>query len=364
MATTSSHYIIILCGGSGPRLWPLSRASHPKPFLKLFSQNSLLKETYLRAIKIVKPDHIYIITHQKYLHFIKTDLKNLISPRNIITEPKKKNTALAILHASAVIFAKNPKAVITTFNSDHAIGKLPRFIKTIKFAISLAVSQQAIITIGIKPSFPSISFGYILTGIQSGKFFPVKNFIEKPPREIAEKLIKSHHSFWNSGIYTFSIDGLLSQFQKHAPKYYSYFQELSQGHHTDRIYHDSPNLSFDIAISEKSKDMLTIPADFDWSDIGEWKTIYQQLPTDKRDNAVLGKATNFVSVDSQKCLISGQPDKLIGIVNLDNLAIIDTPDALLVCNLADNGSFHVRDLVTKIVADDRIKKFFLTKNDQ
>jgi mannose-1-phosphate guanylyltransferase/mannose-6-phosphate isomerase len=364
-ATLNNHYILILCGGSGPRLWPLSRAHQPKQFLKLLSGNSLLKETFLRAEKIVDRDHIFVITHQKYLSLVKEDLQGLILNRNIISEPEKKNTALAILYGTTIISQINTQAVITTFNSDHFINNLPAFINTVKTAATVAITHSSIVTIGIKPTSPSTSFGYILTSRPQNEIFNVKNFIEKPPLSIAEKLIRSGHSFWNSGIYTFTATTLFFQYQLHAPPYFSLYQKLlkTPGNLT-KIYAESPEKSIDIAISEKSKNMLMIPADFVWNDVGEWKSIYQQLSLKPDDIVTLNHQTNFIQTGSKRCLVSGLPDKLIGLVDVDNLAVIDTPDALLICNIAHNGSFKVRELVAQIIADPQLKKYFLSKNDQ
>lgn len=365
MATTSNHYILILCGGTGPRLWPLSRAHKPKQFLKLLSDNSLLKETFLRAEKIVRRDHIFVIGHQKYSSLIKTDLRGLVSDRNIISEPEKKNTALAIIYGATIISQINPRAVITTFTSDHFIGNLPAFIKTIGNAASLAANRRSLVTIGIRPVSPNTSLGYILVGSPQNNFFSVKNFIEKPPLPTAEKLLRSGRSFWNSGIYTFSVQTLFSELQLHAPKYFSLYQQLlKKTKNITKIYTDSSDLSIDVAISEKSKNMIMVPADFAWNDVGEWKSIYQQLSRKPDDIISLNRQTDFIQIGSRKCLVSGLPDKLIGLVNVDNLAVIDTPDALLICNFAADGSYKVRDLVSLIVSKPNLKKYFLTKNDQ
>jgi mannose-1-phosphate guanylyltransferase/mannose-6-phosphate isomerase len=366
MATIlNNHYILILCGGSGPRLWPLSRAYKPKQFLKLLSNDSLLKETFLRAQKIVSPDHIFVIGHQKYFSLIKEDLKGLVLDHNIISEPEKKNTALAILYGTAIISQINPAAIITTFTSDHFISNLPAFIKTIRNTATLAAAHPSIVTIGISPTSPNTSFGYLLVRQKQNNFFNVKNFIEKPPLSTAEKLIRSGHSFWNSGMYTFTSQTLFSQFKLHAPKYFSLYQQLLKSpHNIPKIYTDSPNLPIDIAISEKSKDIIMIPADFIWNDVGEWKSIYQQLSQKQDDIVPLNRQTDFIQIGSRKCLVSGPPNKLIGLVNVDNLAVIDTPDALLVCNITNGGSFKVRDLVAEIIANPKLKKYFLSKNDQ
>lgn len=361
----NNHYILILCGGSGPRLWPLSRANKPKQFLKLLSNNSLLKETFLRAQKIVDPNHIYLISHQKYLSLIKQELKGLVVSQNIISEPKKKNTALAILYASTLISKKDPAAIITSFTSDHFIGNLPIFIKTIKNAARLAVSNQSLVTIGIKPTSPSTSFGYLLTHHPQKDFVPVKNFIEKPPLHDAEKLLRTETNYWNSGIYTFTINTLINQYKLHAPKYYSLYQQLLKNpSDIAKIYASSMNLSFDIAISEKSNNIIMIPANFIWNDVGEWQSIYQQLSSKPDNITLLNHQTKFIQIGSKRCLLSGIPDKLIGLVNIDNLAIIDTADALLICNLQQNSSYQVRELVSQIINSPPLKKYFLSKNDQ
>lgn len=367
MAAIQNHYILILCGGTGPRLWPLSRANHPKPFLKLFSPDSLLKETFLRANKVVDTDHIFVIAHQKYLSLIQNDLQGLVIKENIISEPEKKNTALAILYGTSIIAQKDPSAVITTFTSDHIIGRIPSFIKTVNTATALAISRPSIVAIGIKPTSPSTSYGYILTGSHQNKYDTVKSFIEKPPLETAQDLIKTNRCFWNSGIYTFTIQTLFSQYQEYAPRYYSYYRIFSQNPSASdivKIYHNSQNLSFDVAVSENSKNLIAIPANFDWADIGEWKAIYHHLSPHQNNIVSPDKTTEYLSVNSRQCLVSGPKDKLIGLVGVNNLAVIDTPDALLICNIANNDSYRVRDLVSLIVSRPKLKKYFLTPNDQ
>jgi mannose-1-phosphate guanylyltransferase len=359
---TSSHYIVILCGGTGPRLWPLSRVDHPKQFLHIFSENSLLKETFFRAKRIVPSENIYVVTNERYLSQTKKNLKNLIADQNILSEPQKKNTALAILYATAFISQKDSQATITTFPSDHFISQLSKFDSDLKKSFVLA-QNNAIITFGIKPNSPSPSFGYLNVNSQN----QVTQFIEKPSVILAQKLIQKNNCYWNSGIYTFKIDTLIKEFTLHAKEYLPLYHKLQENLKNQKIikkiYSLSPSLAIDIAISEKSKNMLLIPASFNWNDIGEWKSIYQELPKIGNNFATLPKNIKFLEVNSKNCLISANPQKMIGLVDVNNLAIIDTSDALLVCNLAHDGSFHVRDLVTKIVQNLKFKHFFTGKND-
>lgn len=359
---TTEHYIVILCGGTGPRLWPLSRVDHPKQFLNLFSENSLIKETFLRAKRIVPSKNIFIVTNEKYLNLIKGNLKGLVDTKNILCEPQKKNTAMALLYASATISRINPNAIITSFPSDHFISQLTNFDHDIKESFHIA-QNNFIVTFGIKPNSPSPSFGYI----EVDKNNKVIKFIEKPSVATAQKLIQSNNIYWNSGIYTFKINTLIDEFKIHSKDYLPLYNKLQESLNHPRIiqkiYSLSQSLAIDVAISEKSKKMTLIPASFNWNDIGEWKSIYKQLPKVGNNFATLPKDVKFLEVNSRNCLISADSKKMIGLVDVNNLAIIDTPDALLVCNIANDGSFHVRDLVTKIVQNLKLKHFFTGKND-
>lgn len=358
---TTTHYAVILCGGTGPRLWPLSRVDNPKQFLNIFSEKSLLKETFLRAKRIVPSKNIYIVSNKKYLSLIRKNLRGLVEFKNILCEPKKKNTAMAILFAAAVISQKCPDATITTFPSDHFIGQLSKFDHDIKESYHLAQSK-VIVTFGIKPNSPSPSFGYIQIDSKN----KVIQFIEKPIVSLAQKLIQKNNFYWNSGIYTFLINTLIDEFKLYSKEYVPLFNKLCEGQHSkllQKIYSLSPSLAIDVAISEKSKKMILIPASFSWNDIGEWKSIYQELPKTGNNIATLPKNVKYLEVNSKNCLISSDSKKMIGLVDVSNLAIVDTPDALLICNIANDGSFHVRDLVTKIVQNLKFKHFFTGKND-
>lgn len=335
------HFLIILCGGSGPRLWPLSRADNPKQFLKLLSQKSLLQETYSRALKIVPRSHIFFVSPQKYAPKIRAQIKT----PNVILEPKKKNTALAILYSTAVIKKINPNAVITFLPADHSISPLKNFTADLKKAAAAAL--KSIVIFGVKPTSPDLSYGYILP----------HRFIEKPNLETAQKLI-SQGALWNSGIYTFSIPTLESEIAKIDPQLYSLYRQLSDPKKLHSVYQSTDSLPFDTVISEKSHKLTMIPANFNWNDIGEWKSLYQQLPKTDNNFATLNQ-TQFLQIGSRRCLLSSSKNKLIGLVGVNDLAVIDTPDALLICNIAHDDSFHVRDLVAKIIASAKTKKYFL-----
>ncbi len=364
MAATSKshHFILVLCGGTGPRLWPLSRASNPKQFLNLFGQHSLLQQTILRAQKIVPKDHVFVVTNQRYLPQVNQQTSRLIPPANIIPEPEKKNTLQAISYAVAIIRKFDPEAVITSMPSDHFIHHTPIFVRQIKQASSLASTSNSFVLIGITPSNPNTSYGYFQVIQKPGKdFVKISNFVEKPDSTLAAKLVKSK-ALWNSGIYTFSISTFLSELQKHQPAYYQInqkiFDNLNHPQIIKKLYHLADNLAIDVGLSQKSNNLIGIKSKFVWSDVGEWKTIFAQLKKDKNQNAVLDKNTQFLSYNSRNCLVHGDSNKMIGLVGVQNLAVIDTPDGLLICDL--QSSFNVRDLITLIVKSKNTEKYFLS----
>ncbi|MDD4410481.1 MAG: mannose-1-phosphate guanylyltransferase [Candidatus Shapirobacteria bacterium] len=361
MAESSiKHYIFILCGGTGPRLWPLSRKNNPKQFLPLLDKKSILEQTIKRSQRTVDTQNIYIVSGQNYFDKIIKIAKDFNLTKNVIIEPEKKNTAMAILYSVARIKQIDPNAIISTLPSDHYIKNIARFKQTLTKAKRVAQLTDTIVTIGIKPTKPDSSYGYICPDKKIDDYYHVAKFIEKPDPVKAQKLIDKN-SYWNSGIYTFSVSTILSEFEKLQPEYFAIFKDLEKNLNypkkIEQIYKQSPELSIDRAISEKSSKMTMVPATFDWSDIGEWETIFASSIKRKDDLAIINPDTQFLNINSQKCLISGQRKKLIGLVGVNNLAIIDTSDALLVCNL--DSSFSVRDLVSLMVKNKKYKTYFL-----
>lgn len=361
MEQISNHYILILCGGTGPRLWPISRADNPKQFLKLFNNISLLEQTLLRSLKIVPKENIFLVSNKNYRLKVENIIDGLIPKNNVFFEPAKKNTAMAIIYAAAQIQKRNPRAILTIFPSDHFIDKPLKFKKDIENSLDIAQKTDKIITFGIKPNFPNPSFGYIVPGQKIGKYYLVDKFIEKPKLKKAQKLLKKK-AFWNSGIYTFKISSLIGELDKKQPVYFKFYQEAVKEPYSlknmEKIYKFCPNLSFDKAISQKSENLAVIPAKFYWNDVGEWKSIFKELRKNK-PFVNLNPESKFLEVNSHNCIISSSSDKLIGLVDINNLAIIDTPDALLICNIAYDGSSRVRDIVKKIVKDKKLENYFL-----
>jgi mannose-1-phosphate guanylyltransferase len=365
MARTSDHYILILCGGTGPRLWPLSRVDSPKQFLNIFGTKSLLQDTLSRFRTFVPPKNIYIVSNKKYLRELKRQIGNSIPLSNIIAEPEKKNTTMAVIYGLAIIKNINPNAVITVAPSDHHISKLASFKKDILLAAFLASNTDTIITLGIKPTNPNPSYGYILTNSKSNNQYPVTKFIEKPSIIDAQIYIKKN-AYWNSGIYTFHVNTLSTELAKHQKGFYRLLEKLqtnlARPRIVEKIFSLAENISIDKAVSEKSDKLSLIPVSFQWNDVGEWQSIFNELSHDKNNNALIGKTTNYLSYNSKDCLISSPKNKLVGLVGINNLAVIDTPDSLLICDL--NDSFSVRNLVSLIVSNPHFKYHFLSRHDK
>jgi len=363
MANASNHYLLILCGGTGPRLWPLSRTDYPKQFLAILDHRSLLNNTVDRFRKFIPAKNIFIVSNQKYYRLLRLHLKNVIPSTNYILEPEKKNTAMAIIYAAAHIYHLNPNAIITATPSDHYISKLKNFHKNILSSVKIATATPDIIAIGIKPTKPDTSYGYLLTSASRHLgAYSVLKFHEKPSAIDASIYIKKG-AYWNSGIYTFSLSSLSTELAKYDTNYHRLFEKLKSGPINstlaEKIYKLSGNLPFDQVISEKTDRLAMITATFTWNDIGEWQTIYETLVHNSRGIATIGQETVFLNENSKNCLIHAPKNKLVGLVGVNGLAVIDTPDSLLVCNL--NDSFSVRSLVAQIVDSPKLKHHFLSR---
>ena len=312
--------IIILAGGKGSRLWPMSRESWPKQFLKL-NQKSLFEETLERNLSLVKPEDVFISTNQDYYFYIReiTDCYNL-PPENIILEPIAKNTAPAILFALSKMKDKvNKSEVIVIVPSDHFISSISQYKETIKKAVQTA-KKNFITIIGLRPNVPETNFGYIKTDRSpDNDYFLVKKFIEKPTLTTAKKYLKSGQYFWNVGIFVFPFNLMIREYQKLSPQI---FRAIS-----DNRYRTSPRISIDKAIIEKSKRVAMVPAKFKWQDLGSWLAVHRFKLKEKDNNVQVG--SQIVLRNSKNSLIVSQKRLIVGL-GLEKMIVIDTPDALLV----------------------------------
>ncbi len=343
MSQSNPHlYVVILCGGGGTRLWPLSRNATPKQFIDLVGQETLFEKTLKRAKLLVDDSHIYIMTNQAYADIVKK-LSATIPRNNIITEPAKKNTAMAMGTISAIIHARDPQAVIVNLASDHLIGDDTGFAKAMLAAANVAANKKYIVTVGITPSFPHTGLGYIhadqtIEQLDDLPVIKVVGFREKPDLATAEKFLSEGNYFWNANLYTWSTELILDEFAKLSPHLYSCIKPIMESVDQESFlptlqeqYSQAAEEQIDTAISEKTDKLAVIPGNFGWTDIGSWNVVYEEVGKDDLGNALIAreKGADWLAIDTNNSLVSTHKKQVVTI-GLDDIVIVDTPDAMLV----------------------------------
>jgi mannose-1-phosphate guanylyltransferase len=334
---SGNYYAVIMAGGVGSRFWPLSRSSYPKQFIDITgSGQSLIQQTFDRLAGIVAVENIYVVTNKEYLDITATQLPQL-APHQIIGEPKMRNTAACITYGTLTIYKKNPDAVIVGTPADHIVKDTQKFKLDIEQALKTCEQESVIMTLGITPSRPDTGYGYIQFK-EIKKKIPYKKvvtFTEKPNIELAQSFVHSKEFVWNSGIFIFGAFTMLEAIHKYLPDTYELFQTVKNHLGTDReasrieeIYNQLKSISIDFGVMEKANNVYVICTDFGWSDLGTWASLYEELPKDAYGNATNGNAIYY---DSYSNLVSAKPEKLVVLKNIDNLIIVDTGDALLIC---------------------------------
>ena len=335
MALNRNTYAVILAGGSGTRFWPLSRPQKPKQFLNILSEKTLFQKTVERVLPLIPAERIYIVTGASYKKTVQQQSRPYKIPsRNVLLEPRGKNTAPAVCWAAATLYKKNSDAVFAVFPADHLILKPQAFRKHLKEAFALA-EQQYLVTMGIIPHRPETGYGYMkCRRVRRGgrTCWPVEKFVEKPDLKKARQYLKEKNYFWNSGIFIWRADNILTEYAAHLPDVY---QLLFNKPYSRVLKHWSllPNISVDYAILEKADNVVSIPAaDMGWSDLGSWDALHDVLPQNKDGNHLSG---NVVEQGCRNVFIraEGCPVAAIG---LEGVVIVATGKAVLVCRKEDS----------------------------
>ncbi|HMR91924.1 MAG TPA: mannose-1-phosphate guanylyltransferase [Chitinophagaceae bacterium] len=348
-----NHYVAIMAGGIGSRFWPMSRTNHPKQFLDILGTGkTLIRETFERYGKIVPPENIYIVTSQEYVDKVQQELPELPAG-NILAEPSRKNTAPCIAYIAFKLQQKNPDALMMVAPADHLIQDEAGFADTASRAFSFVDTVNALVTIGIKPSHPNTGYGYIQHEAQEAApgVYQVKTFTEKPNLELAKTFLASGDFLWNAGIFTWKIKTIITAFEQHLPEMFEVFAAEKDSFNTpaekaaiERIYPQCTNISIDFGIMEKAENVYVIPASFAWSDLGTWNSAWENMEKDYFQNAVAGE--NTMIVDAKSCVVNVPNDKLVVLQGLEDYIIVDTKDALLICQKSKEQ--EIKDYVAEV----------------
>lgn len=334
----SAHlHPVILAGGSGTRFWPLSRRKTPKQLLPLASERPLIVDTWNRVRELAEPSKILVVCGASHAAAIAKALPRL-PKKNLLIEPEPRNTAAAIGLAATVAKARDPLAVLAVLPSDHAIQDVPAFVATIAIA-EAAAAQDALVTIGVKPTRPETGYGYIKVGDRFAKERRAKKviaFVEKPDLQRAKGYLHSGDYLWNAGMFVFRATRLLDELARHLPACSKVLDAIAP--HVDqkgfaaalkKHFPQAPSISIDYAVMEKAGDLAVVPADFGWSDLGSFAAIADVRTPDADGNVTSGDTVLLDAADNLVLAGGKRPVVLIGV---EHLVIVDTGDALLVCH--------------------------------
>ena len=356
---------MILAGGTGTRLWPYSRSTTPKQFLNLGSTHeSLFQETCRRLEPLISPEKIYVVGSSEHQGELQQQMQEVFPDYNseqLLIEPLSRNTAPAILWGILQIPENQRQQPVVILASDHLIKSPQNLISALKSAKPLA-SSGYIVTFGIRPERPETGYGYIKAGEALEVGFKVSYFVEKPDQETAKAYLESSDYTWNASIFMATAETWLDEFRKHSPELLAAFdkksiaeKDLYDPKNIREIYESIEAESIDYALLEKSKNVVVLPVEMEWSDLGSWESIYEVSEKDAHGNVLRG---NVISHDTHNSLIFSSK-KLVTSIGVDNLIIIETDDALLVCDMS--RSQDVKKLVEKLKREDRHEYKFHTR---
>lgn len=333
-----NQYVAIMAGGIGSRFWPMSRTNLPKQFLDILNTGkTLIQATYDRFAAFIPAENIYVVTSNEYINIVKKQLPQL-PLQNILGEPSRKNTAPCIAYISFKVQQLDPNGTLIVAPADHLILDNIAFTKVCLEALSFVQKHNALITLGIKPTYPNTGYGYIQYEQQevANNVYKVKTFTEKPNLELAKAFIASGEFLWNAGIFVWQVKNVIKAFEKFLPEMYDVFhaeQELFNSPEevaaVNRIYPQCTNISIDFGIMEKADNVYVIPSSFGWSDLGTWNSAYENLEKDYLENAVAGE--NVIVFDSLRNMVHSQNDKLVVLQGLEDFIVVDSDDVLLIC---------------------------------
>lgn len=333
----NSTYAFVMAGGSGERFWPMSRRSLPKHLLKLLGDETLLATTVRRLEGVVPLENTFILTNEAQLEATRAAVPFLPS-QNILAEPAKRDTAPACALATAVARALDPDAVCVVLPADAMIHDVTKFRDRLTDAIETSAATGSIVTLSIPPSFPATGYGYLEAGearpagARGSRIHALRRFVEKPDLEKATAYLKEGNFFWNAGIFVWKASVFLDEVRRQIPPLADFIEALDSLESLPALlasrFATLPKISVDYAVMENARDIATVLADFDWDDVGAWTALPAHLPTDADANSTRGA----VALHDSRGNIAVSNGRLVALCGVDNLVVVETPDALLVCH--------------------------------
>lgn len=338
-------YALVLAGGGGTRLWPKSREEAPKQFLPLFKKQTLTQITLKRLNELLPWERIFVVTvSEEYKREILREVPQVVN-QNVLVEPARRDTGPAHGLGALYISKKDPQAVIITEAVDRLVKPVSRYLKILATAARVAFENKVMVAMGVEPRYANPGYGHIKRGekwnsVNSVKFYKLAEFVEKPPLELAEKYTASGNYYWNAGQFVWRADDLLRSLKNNAKEVGDKLKLIDSaiGSGKERTvlkeaYRSMPKIAIDYAVAEKDKNFLVVEGDFFWTDIGDWKEVWENLPKDKNKNVIIDgdiPGGRVINIDTSETLVH-LDGRLIAMVDVDDIAIVDTKDVLLVC---------------------------------
>ena len=331
-----NYYAVLMAGGVGSRFWPVSTEMFPKQFHDMLGTgDTLLQKTFSRLAKLIPAENILILTNEKYNDLVQEQLPQ-VNANKILLEPAMRNTAPCIAYAAHKIKQENPNATMVVAPSDHWIEDENAFLTNLKQCFDYSLSKDVLLTLGIQPTFPNTGYGYIefdKTDYNSIK--KVNQFREKPDYETAKSFLEQGNFLWNGGIFIWSVNSIISAFEKYQPKLNALFSMANSVYNTsdekpfiEENYAKAENISIDYAIMEPANNIFVLPATFDWNDLGTWGSLHEKLPKDANNNAVVN--ASLFPVNATGNMVRSTKNKKVYIEGLTDYIVVEHQDVLLI----------------------------------
>jgi len=348
------YYALIMAGGVGTRLWPLSRRDRPKQALRLVGERTMMQHAVDRLAPLFHPEQVFVVARGEYVPILSSQVPEL-PPENFVVEPEGRGTGPAIGLGAIHLLRQDPEAIMAVLTADHFITDTARFRRVLTAAAQVA-AEGHLVTLGIKPSSPSTGYGYIEQGkgldeVEGFPTFRAERFTEKPNPETAAHMVESGEYSWNSGMFVWRADRIVEEFQRQMPEFYAQLAEVEAalgtpgyGPTLKRIWPQVAKQTIDYGVMEGAEDVTVIPVDIGWLDVGSWASLPELLPADEAGNVAVGQ---HVEIDTRNTLVfAGNEKRLIATIGLEGLVVVDTEDALLIC--AKEREQDVRAMVKRL----------------